>query len=456
MQTDAPYQLPSPRETAKRKRRYSYSDRAQGGSLSTNLPNSINPFSRSPSERRQLSLAGLKDTDEDPTRGIECFPHRGIDRKAPEVTVSEEEEEDDADELDASETSQATAEEPGRMVRSGEDKRNQRRPSLAHPFSRFDTLLRSIHQLLDQAEITKAARLFGIVLQLRPGSRPIDVRQHNIWAIGAEITIRGGEDVTLLHRGLQHVDIESHEYTDGMLSGSKSYTRIRIPRRRHPSENLKKLKAYLGALIQKYPYDHKFPKKTSALHFQLAMLTCEVYSCHAMYDSADSPTTALQLDLEEVPPQISDRYSEDVYQNDQSEMTMNVKQPGSEVNFRIQRERNQIYAREALKDISKRMDSLINELPYSKNHHFLQLRATVSLLIAELLALDNGGQQGITNEPTAAIKSEQEIASIMLQRIIDNGGHTARPLMDLMGQCSNLKKESQQHVLYASLPIRST
>ncbi|KAK8929873.1 hypothetical protein VCV18_002539 [Metarhizium anisopliae] len=456
MQTDAPYQLPSPRETAKRKRRYSYSDRAQGSSLSTNLPNSINPFSRSPSERRQLSLAGLKDTDEDPTRGIECFPHRGIDRKAPEVTVSEDKSEDDADELDASETSQATAEEPERMVRSGKDKRNQRRPSLAHPFSRLDTLLRSIHQLLDQAEITKAARLFGIVLQLRPGSRPIDVRQHNIWAIGAEIIIRGGEDVTLLHRGLQHVDIESHEYTDGMLSGSKSYTRIRIPRRRHPSENLKKLKAYLGALIQKYPYDHKFPKKTSALHFQLAMLTCEVYSCHAMYASADSPTTALQLDLEEVPPQISDRYSEDVYQNDQSEMTMNVKQPGSEVNIRIQRERNQIYAREALKDISKRMDSLINELPYSKNHHFLQLRATASLLIAELLGLDNGSQQGITNEPTAAIKSEQEIASIMLQRIIDNGGHTARPLMDLMGQCSNLKKESQQHVLYASLPIRST
>ncbi|KJK83414.1 hypothetical protein H634G_01543 [Metarhizium anisopliae BRIP 53293] len=417
---------------------WEYFDRktmAQGSSLSTNLPNSINPFSRSPSERRQLSLAGLKDTDEDPTRGIECFPHRGIDRKAPEVTVSEDKSEDDADELDASETSQATAEEPERMVRSGKDKRNQRRPSLAHPFSRLDTLLRSIHQLLDQAEITKAARLFGIVLQLRPGSRPIDVRQHNIWAIGAEIIIRGGEDVTLLHRGLQHVDIESHEYTDGMLSGSKSYTRIRIPRRRHPSENLKKLKAYLGALIQKYPYDH---------------------NCHAMYASADSPTTALQLDLEEVPPQISDRYSEDVYQNDQSEMTMNVKQPGSEVNIRIQRERNQIYAREALKDISKRMDSLINELPYSKNHHFLQLRATASLLIAELLGLDNGSQQGITNEPTAAIKSEQEIASIMLQRIIDNGGHTARPLMDLMGQCSNLKKESQQHVLYASLPIRST
>ncbi|KAG8414290.1 hypothetical protein J3459_014883 [Metarhizium acridum] len=452
------YPLPSPKETAKRKRTYSYSDRAQGSPLSPNLPNSINPFSRSPSERRQLSLAGLKDTDEDPTRGVECFPHRGINRKAPEVTVSEEEEEDedDADELDVSETSQPTAEGSEGVVRSAKDKRNQKRLTLAHPPSRLDSLLRSTHQLLDQGEITKAARLFGIMLQLRPGSRPIDVRQHNIWAMGAEIIMRGGEDVTLLHRGLQHVDIESHEYTDGMLSGSKSYTRIRIPRRRHSLENLKKLKAYLGALIQKYPYDHKFPKKTSALHFQLAMLTCEVYSCHAMYTSEDSPTTALELDPEETPSQISDRYSEDVYQNDQSGMAINVEQPGSEVDFRIQKERTQLHAHEALKDISKRMDSLINELPYSKNHHFLQLRATVSLLIAELLTLGYGSQQAITNETSAAIKSEQEIASVMLQRIIDNGGNTARPLMDLMGQCSNLKKESQQRLLYASLPIRST
>ncbi|KHN97868.1 uncharacterized protein MAM_04257 [Metarhizium album ARSEF 1941] len=444
-------------QSAKRKRRCSYSDRTQGSSEPPNFPNnSINPFSRSSSERRQLSLAGLEDTDEDPTRGLECFPHRGLNRKALVAVPEKEEEAQEEGDLDVSETPQLMAEKSESIASSGKDRRARRRPCLKQPTSRLDTLLRSIHQLLDLGEVAKSTRLFGILLQVRPGSRPIDVRQHNIWAIGAEIIMRAGEDATLLHRDLHNVDIESHEYSDNFLPGSKSYTRIRIPRKWDSAENLNQLKTYLRELSQKYPYDHKFPKNTSALDFELAMLTCEVYSCHAMYASENPCTTALQLGLKEPPTRISGRQFEDVYQYEQPEMAVNHEQADPEVHLRIQRERILLHAHDTLKDISRRMDTLIKELPYSKNHYFLRLRATVSLLIAELLTQGDGSQQGMANEPLTAIKAEKDIASIMLQRITDNGGHTARPLTDLIDQYSSSKEDSQRRSLYASLPIRST
>ncbi|OAA44391.1 hypothetical protein NOR_04119 [Metarhizium rileyi] len=442
---DLLFSLPAPSKPAKRKRIYSVSDMAHG-----RTKNSINPFSRSPSERRQLSLAGIQDTDEDPTIGVEFFPHRGISRRISEVDMLEEETEPDEEEP---EVSQLLAEESLSRTRGERNKHSQKRPNPGHQISQLDTLLRSIHQLLDRGEVTKSARLFGIMLQSRPGSRPIDVRQHNIWAIGAEIIMRGGEDVALLHRGLQYVDIEGGEHTNGLFCGSKEYTRIRIPRKWGSADNVNKMKAFLGVLTQKYPYDHRFPKNISAPDFQLAMLSCEVYSCHATYASAnESMTSPPSFGREEVHTQTANRGSEDAYEHEQPELTTILEQPDPQISW----QQSRLHAYETLQDISRRMDLLIDGLPYSKNHYFLQLRATVSLLIADILTTKKGSEESITKEAAAAIKSEQGIASTMLQKIIDNGGHTARPLMDLVDQQPNPRETLQQHTLYASLPIRST
>jgi hypothetical protein len=150
---------------------------------------------------------------------------------------------------------------------------------------------------------------------------------------------------------------------------------------------------------------------------------------------------------------MSDHYTEHLYGNEQ--LASELDQSAPQVDWRNQRESTRLHAYETMKDIVKRMDLLIQELPYSKNHHFLQLRATASHFIADLLAPEAGGQQKNTKEILAARRSEQEVASNMLQKIVDAGGHIAIPFMGTTEQDSDSREESP-HELYVSLPIRST
>ncbi|OAQ71190.1 hypothetical protein VFPPC_03531 [Pochonia chlamydosporia 170] len=438
--------MPAPRNLAKRKRVDSGSyDKRHGGSRPPHLPTTtINPFSRSPGEIRQFSLAGLKDTDEDPTREVEHFPHRGIKYEAFELGTSEGEEY-------VAGTVESHPAELKQMAKDHGKRTTQRRERPELPRNRLDVLLRSIHRFLDRGEITKSARLFSIILQLRPDSRPLDIRQHNLWAIGAEIIMRQGEDVALFRQGPESRNTENSDATPGLASGPASYRHIRIPRRWGSPANVNKLKAYLETLIKKHPYDHKFPRNTSALDFQLTLFSCELYSCHAMYSSACSSICNESFEWTEVSSQEGGQYSGGEYE-DRLGAGVGLEQPFSHTRPQKQRKRGRLHAYDTMKDVAKRMDSLINELPYSKNVLFLRLRATVSLFIADLLTPEIGN----ANEIFAAKELEKEIASSMLQRVMDSGGQTAIPLMDIIGQCGGLDLESQRRRFYASLPIRGS
>lgn len=425
------------RKTGKRKRAPS---EALGGSWSSPSDGAINPFSRSPGQRRQLSVAGLSDTDEDPTREIKDFPHRGFDQG---TAGSAQESELD----DGGEGQQSDVDDGNTSARPSLERNGERRAAAVRRGDHLDVLLRSIHQFLDQGDVAKAARAYGVILQLRPGSRPIDVRQHNLWAIGAEILMREGEEPPSRQRQLQHGEA-AHTASDESPPG---YTGIRMPARWGSPANINKVKAYFETLIQKHPYDHKFTRSVSALDFQLALLGCEIYNTYAEH------TAALARADKDATPWDGQRPTDDVEQPVES-VGDGVRGQGAhehQARLNAHKDRLRTRALAAMRDITGRMDTLMQQLPYYKNNHFLRLRATASLYAADLLV--PAWQPTLPQRYDAENRRqlERQAAIDALHRLVENGGEldrTAQAILD--GQVEKGDEPPSPSPLYSSLPIR--
>lgn len=376
-------------------------------SLPSHLPHdSINPHSHTPGIVAQFAVAGLSETDLDPAQQIPDFPHRGLDRKSGrgivEIDEPEEEEEEDPD----------TEED----VAPAKKKTPQRRRG-----GHFDVLLQSIHHFLDQGEVEKASRAYGVLLQLRPLGRPVDLRHHSMWAIGAEILMRQGE---------QQDDDDDKPEDQGAL-----------PKRWGRAANMNKVKAYFEALIQQHPYDHKHPQSVSAVDFWLALLSCDMYNTHTEH--------VLALDsLEREADRDSRRGSfghDDSFGSDETET--------QEARLAQRKEELRLQALGAIKDVTKKMDELMRDMPYSRNQHYLRLRAMASLYVADLV-LPAGPTSAVRFEQAQkARQMEQQAARDELQKIITHGGELDEAAMAVLNPSED-SEEDTSIPLYSSLPIR--
>jgi hypothetical protein len=117
------------------------------------------------------------------------------------------------------------------------------------------------------------------------------------------------------------------------------------------------------------------------------------------------------------------------------------------------RDQIRINALEAMQEISERMDKLAQDQPYAKNHRFLELRATASLYIGDLLLpairispldLRACHDQRLT---------EHEKARDALRKIQDTGGELDHQAMELLaGPGETL--EHHTALTESALPIR--
>jgi hypothetical protein len=154
---------------------------------------------------------------------------------------------------------------------------------------------------------------------------------------------------------------------------------------------MSEIKSYFEILIRQYAYDHKLPHKLSAIDFWLALLSCElgsIYTEHLRSIARLENETRLQhTDLAHQDPLMST-----------SPSTSDPGQPNFESgDFEPQyetkehwamKQKEAVYRRtlEGLQEISLRMEKLMDQLPYSKNAHFLQLKEMISLLSADLVS----------------------------------------------------------------------
>ncbi|CAI6095448.1 unnamed protein product [Clonostachys chloroleuca] len=374
---------------------------------------SINPFSRSPGQLLQFSFVGLTDTDEDPSEKIPLFPHRGLDHGSSYRIESESDGEKEDE----------------------QDKRNKdpnKDPSQKE--KRFLNLLQATQQFIDQSQISRAARAYGLLLQMQPRGYPTDVRYYNLWAIGAEILMREGEKPP--------------------QSGDEA---LKWKRRWGSAANMDKVRAYFETLIQQHPYDHKRPRTICALDFWLALLSCEIYNTHTeqliALEDADEGIDEIEEEGEHGQPW-------DMEIGDPSEFTDRVAEPmessipGREDRLAKRKDTIRLQALASMKDVAEKMDRLAQDRPYSKHDQFLRLRAMVSLYISDLVLPVVPTPYLVMQRAEEERESEQITARRYLARLREVGGELDSFSKSILGVEDDMS-ENVQRPMFSSLPFRT-
>ncbi|KAM0557941.1 hypothetical protein ACHAPJ_005105 [Fusarium lateritium] len=372
--------------------------------LPSSLPaSSINPLSHSPSIVAQFAVAGLSETDEDPSQRIPNFPHRGISENGASAVEPESDEDPETE--------------------GDEAARPKSKKTSSRKRGHFDVLLQSIHHFLDRGEIKKASRAYGLLLHLRPSGLPIDIRHHDLWAIGAEILMREGEKPSP----------EEAQQQDGIEKGpAKRWGR---------AANMNKVKAYFDTLIQQHPYDYRTPKIVSALDFWIALFSCEIYNTHTEHVLA---LDRLANEAEQGPRRESFGHDDSFGSDDTETFEARLVQKRDEL---------RIQALSIMQDITKRMDVLLQDMPYSRNRHYLRLRAMASLYIADLVLPVGSASIFQTQEGQRVRQMEQDRARDSLEKIVTYGGELDEAALRVLNPSDDSEGDASIP-LYSSLPIR--
>lgn len=423
--------------SSKRKREASFAS-----DLSAPPPSAqaINPHSYPPAKLAQFAVAGLSDADEDPLNTVKDFPHRGLSHKPTEQALESDYDTGFEDETDGDDQPTPKADKP-------------KRPPDAHR-KHLDILIKSIHQFLGQGDVVKAARAFGIALQLRPHHRPVDIRRHNLWALGAEVIMREGEEKHKQNICSQQVPDNTQNRND------EAHARegFDIPRRWGSAANMGKLRAYFDTLVQQHPYDYKSPKTISALHFNISLYSCEIYNIYSEYTSGLSRPSAsaddslldddsdLRLTQDDSHAHLETLLEDESFHALRRRRTNeSISSPKDSVRLRTM---------EVLKTVIGRMDVLMREMPYTKNHELLRLRATASLFMADLAVPFERSASVQLDQASDQRRQEIATAKRALQMVMENGGvldDPCRALAESDDLDETVPIESQ---LYSILPIR--
>ncbi|TFA97431.1 hypothetical protein CCMA1212_010853 [Trichoderma ghanense] len=307
----------------------------------------------------QLALAGLSGAEDDPRRAVKHFPHRAQD--------SGEEDKKYQSEVEGRKR---------KSTRRDDDRKGH-----------LDVMLRATEQFLAQGDISKAAKAFAIVLQLRPRAQPIDIRLHNLWSIGSEILMRQREQLQEMDQ--QHTEPSS--FQSGSARGGSNGMRAAAAPRWGSSANLSEIKSYYEILIRQFAFDQKQPNKPSALDFWLALLSCELSTIYAEHLRS---MARLEADLS---LHNADSAPQDIaMQTPPNTIGFVARRPGYEVGDSghqyetkedwVKSRRDAIAQRTltGLRDVNQRMEKLMDQPPYSQNEHFLRLREITSLLSRDL------------------------------------------------------------------------
>lgn len=252
--------------------------------------------------------------------------------------------------------------------------------------------MRVIAQFLERGEINKAANAFGVVLQLRPRSEALDLRQHNMWAIGAEILMRQGEEVDQEQTQTSHsgILVDNVNY---QVSGSGTKASTTSLQQWGSGANMSKVKAYFENLIRQFPYNPRSPNRVSAIDFWFAMLQCELYSAHVEYTTGLTRINRLCNDSNGIQSNSEDAVTPHLGGETHYDAELGSLRNKSTANI-IDRSRADRSRRltgklrektlGTVRDITLRLDKLLEQPHYAKDVNFLRLRTTSSLFAAEL------------------------------------------------------------------------
>lgn len=376
-------------------------------SLSQPLPDdTINPLSHSEGTIKQLRTAGLTADDLLPSNYIPDFPHRAI-------RPSHQQDPSDGGDGDGSGSDETKAE--------GAKKARQRRQFRAAQDEHLGFLTDVILMALEEGDIPRAKWAFSLIRRSEVRGRPVDLRKNALWSLGAEIVMREGEE-----RSRRVLPGEDRIVEDG--NGAAAADRRRRRQKRWGSTaNMPRLRAYLESLVRQYPYNRLHPESISDLDFHPVLFGCEFYDAWAEHRLAlerlaEESESWSDGDLPEMdmPDYMDD--DNDHTHGDGGSYREETHLSGRERRLRQAKADLGLRALSTMRDVAARMDSLMENAPYSRSAELLRLRGMVALYIGDL-SVPPAPRTADEDEEGGRVRGlEQERARAFFVRMVKSGG----------------------------------
>ncbi|KAI0435941.1 hypothetical protein F4803DRAFT_573319 [Xylaria telfairii] len=384
----------------------------QFSSTASRLPSeAINPLSHSPDTLRQLAVAGLSPEDELPSRTHPGFPHKPLPQRSKRRSrrAAPSSRRGDVGSDSGAETDSTAVTSSTRRRRGKVDDVNDKHYSAR--MRHLNTMTAIMHRCLRDGDIPRAKRALGLLVR----TRDVDVRANHLWAIGAEILMRDGEQdtepVPVPKRPSSLSSSSSSSSGDALSSDTDSDPDIvgeedvreeggnegsaRRPQRWGSAANLAQVKQYLETLIQHHPHDAHRPHLTSAVDFWPALFGIEVYSLDAELQSS-----LHQIHLEygfpsssfSRPPSPDDADKMEIDDDDEEDETNRRRRRSEEEEEEDSQDRARHAATDALRaetqrgarGLAARVDAVLENPPYNALAELLRLRGHVALFVADL------------------------------------------------------------------------
>jgi len=432
---------------------------------------SINPRSYPPNVLKQLSRAGLDASDALPSEWIPQFPHRSLPRdpffatsgsragprsasrprsrsrsrsqsRPRSKSVGRRWRQSSA-ELESDRyfyTKHGDSSEPETKDETGAESSGREGNPWKSKVLRNDhhthTLAAIIHRSLNDGNVARAKRAFAALLRSDANGYPVDLRQNSYWALGAEILMREGETPRPPSQHRSGAPADSADSTKNERGAGP-------PSPREPAvrwgsaANAPRVRAYYEALIQQFPFNRHHPRAVSALTFWPVLAGLELYNAHA------EQRAALRRAAQEHDPEAAAAAADDDDDDDNewpayepAEDAMDVSGEGVGVGgreaeaavaaagrLRATKERVRRTALATVRDVARRMDAAMEDLPYSASHEMLRLRGMAALYMGDLAMAARPRTAREEAEGRARRAEERVRARARFERILRDGGH---------------------------------
>lgn len=419
----------------KRKRSASIASRTSSQAFPSDV---INPHSYSESIIKQLHIAGLTDNDLLPSTYIPQFPHRPIkpshgDHESNDPLEEDDDndsqnEDDDDEDKDGNndDDDDERASTTDASISSSKAREKARRAKLIRDAQskQLGLLTHVILRALEEGDIARAKRAFGLVRRSEVRGKPVDLRRNGLWSLGAEILMRDGEDAQQ----------QQQQQQEGEVPQAQQQQQQRRRRRWGADANMPQLRAYLEGLVRQYPYNRLHPRSISDIDFYPVLFGCEFYNTWAEHRLAlerleqDSEAWS-DYDLDDIIPveAYTDDYLENEYNNPSELHALPQQQQEQQLTGRERRLRQAkaevgLRAQETMLDVANRMDALMENAPYKTNVEMLRLRGMVALYVGDLSMAPPPRTDDEEDEGSRIRDEERDRAGRLFRRMREQGG----------------------------------
>lgn len=227
-----------------------------------------------------------------------------------------------------------------------------------------------LHTSLLRHDFVRAGRAWGMILRTNIHGRPLDVRTHGRWGIGAEILMRKSSPETSSQELLGNSTMISDQGFDAA-------------------------KDYYERLILQFPFQKTNPSAISSLTFYPAMFGLCIYEIQQKCNQALKTVRKSSPDLDHSDSELASN------QDQESEGVSNIKR--SELNSAV--------------SLAARMDELMLSPPFDTYPPLLQLRSSVALWLADLYTAATAESEDDSDENKERAAMERSKAKRCVNRM---------------------------------------